>query len=142
MDGHQEIQQKRSVKQTTVKKEIEHIEDIRLLVNEFYKKVLKDETLSIYFAPSLQHWDAHLEIMYKFWDNILFFTGSYIGNPMEKHRVLNDIKPLEARHFDTWLIYFHSTVDELFTGEKAELAKQRAYSIAVVMKLKLLPNSQ
>ena len=33
---------------------------------------------------------------------------------------------------------FQSTVDELFTGDKAELAKQRALSIATVMKLKTI----
>ena len=37
-----------------------------------------------------------------------------------------------------WLQLFTSTVDELFEGEKAELAKQRAMSIATVMQLKLL----
>lgn len=124
--------------QSTTRKEIEQIEDIKMMVNSFYEKVLQDEMLAPFFVPTAAHWDAHLEIMYGFWENILFFTGNYSGNPMEKHRPLNAIQTLKAYHFDKWLLHFNATVDELFIGEKADLAKQRAYSIAVVMKLKLL----
>jgi hemoglobin len=34
--------------------------------------------------------------------------------------------PLEKAHFDRWVELFHAKVDSLFTGEKAEMAKQRA----------------
>jgi hemoglobin len=94
-----------------------------------------------FFKHALSHWEIHLETMYNFWENILFYTGSYNGNPMEKHRNLNNISVLQPLHFDVWLSYFNATIDELFIGEKAQLAKQRAYSIAVVMKLKLIDYS-
>ena len=122
----------------TDKKEIVNTDDIKMLVNSFYEKVLNDEILAPFFVPAASHWDAHLEIMYGFWENILFFTGNYSGNPMEKHRPRNSIQTLKAYHFDKWLQHFNATVDDLFIGEKADLAKQRAYSIAVVMKLKIL----
>jgi hemoglobin len=38
--------------------------------------------------------------------------------------------PLSKEHFDRWVELFHTTVNELFTGEKAEMAKQRATLIA------------
>jgi len=44
---------------------------------------------------------------------------------------------LKAEHFDRWLLLFKSTVDENFDGEKAELAKQRAMSIATIMQLNI-----
>jgi hemoglobin len=84
------------------------------------------------------NWDKHLPVMYDFWESLLFFTGSYTGNPMLVHGHLNRAANLTAGHFSEWLKIFTSTVDELFEGEKAELAKQRASSIATVMQLKLL----
>jgi len=68
---------------------------------------------------------------------VLFFTGGYTGNPMITHRKLNHVVSLSPDHFNRWLKLFLSTVDENFEGEKAELAKQRAMSIATVMQLKL-----
>jgi hypothetical protein len=40
--------------------------------------------------------------------------------------------------FQQWVHLFTSTVDELFAGEKALLAKQRAVSISTVMQIKIL----
>ena len=56
---------------------------------------------------------------------------------MQPHINLHQRSPLQAQHFETWLRYFNETVDELFEGEKAFLAKERALSIATVMKIKL-----
>ena len=38
--------------------------------------------------------------------------------------------PLSPVHFERWVSLFHETVDALFSGEKAEMAKQRASLIA------------
>jgi len=54
------------------------------------------------------------------------------------HGVLHQSANFTAEHFNVWLKLFTSTVNELFEGEKAELAKQRAISIATVMQTKLL----
>lgn len=56
---------------------------------------------------------------------------------MQPHLVLNQKSPIENHHFDAWLRYFNETVDELFDGEKAFFAKERALSIATVMKIKI-----
>jgi hemoglobin len=45
---------------------------------------------------------------------------------------------LTAAYFQQWTHLFTSTVDEMFTGEKAALAKQRAISISTVMQIKIL----
>jgi hemoglobin len=84
------------------------------------------------------NWNKHLPVMYDFWESILFFTASYNGNPMAVHGHLHRLANLNKEHFNVWLKLFTSTVDELFEGEKAELAKQRAASIATVMQMKLL----
>jgi hemoglobin len=45
--------------------------------------------------------------------------------------------PLEKIHFDQWLSLFNETVDALFSGEKATMAKQRAAVIGWTINSKL-----
>jgi hemoglobin len=56
---------------------------------------------------------------------------------MEKHFEINRIYPLKKEHFDAWLNLFFSTVDELYTGPSACLAKKRAAGIAGLMQMKM-----
>jgi hemoglobin len=76
--------------------------------------------------------------MYQFWENTIFYTGSYEGNPMELHKHLHRLIPLTLEHFKQWNFLFIKTVDELFEGVNANLAKQRAVSISAVMQIKIL----
>ena len=122
-----------------MKKHIENTEDIQLLVNSFYEKVKANPDIGYIFTEKMVvDWEHHLPIMYKFWENVLFFTGAYNGNPMTAHEKVHTATHLTTHHFDVWLQLFIKTVDELFEGGKAELAKQRAISIATVMQIKLL----
>jgi hemoglobin len=124
---------------TTMKHDIENRDDVKLLVNTFYDKVKKNEMIGYIFNDIAKvNWDYHLPIMYNFWENILFFTGTYTGNPMKMHEKMHRVVNFTADQFNVWLKLFTSTVDELFEGEKAELAKQRAISIATLMQIKLL----
>ena len=122
-----------------MKKDIKTIEDIKVLVNDFYKQAVEDPVIGHIFTTSIKvNWDRHLPIMYSFWENTLFYTGSYTGNPMVIHQRIHQVVHLTDLHFDRWTALFNVTVDNHFEGEKAELAKQRALSIATVMKIKIL----
>jgi hemoglobin len=122
-----------------MKKQIEGLADVQFLVRTFYDKVLHDDTLSHYFAYVKEnHWEAHLAIIDSFWNNMLFYTGGYDRNPLAIHKTLHFFKQLKATDFNRWLQLFNETVDQFFTGEKAELAKQRALSIATIMRVKVL----
>ena len=126
-----------------MKKKIENFEDVQLLVRSFYNKVLEDEMLYPFFSyVKKHHWDKHLDVLDNFWNNILFYSGDYYGNPLEVHRTMNHFSRLESKNFDRWIKLFNETVDELFEGEKAELAKQRAFSIATVMRIRILPEKE
>jgi len=115
--------------------------DIKLLVDTFYTKVRADETIGYLFNDVAKvNWEQHLPRMYDFWESIIFQTGTFRGNPMPVHMQLHQRSPLNADHFKRWLQLFTQTVDELFAGEKAELAKQRALSIATMMQLKVFPS--
>jgi hemoglobin len=122
-----------------MKKDIRSREDIELLVKTFYEKAKGDPIIGHLFTTVFRvNWERHLPIMYDFWENTLFFTGTYTGNPMQSHRYLHNLHPFTETHFNQWVALFTQTVDELFEGEKALLAKQRALSIATVMKIKIL----
>ncbi len=124
-----------------MQKEIENREDIYKLVSEFYVKLLQDDSIKHFFEDMVanNHLEQHLQILVDFWDNMLFYTGSYNRNAMRPHILLNQTKPFLATHFKTWLAHFNATIDELFIGELAHAAKTRAQSIAMVMELKVNP---
>lgn len=114
-----------------IKKEIEGIDDIKVLINSFYEKVVNDTIIGYYFVEIQKvHWDSHLAVMYSFWDSILFGTSSYKGNPMLKHYYINIKEPLSPTHFNQWLKLWEDTIDEHFIGIIADIAKQRAQNMA------------
>ena len=122
-----------------MKKDIENRADIELLVNEFYNKVKTDAVIGYIFTDVAKvNWEKHLPRMYDFWENTLFYTGTYEGNPMELHKHLHRGAPLKASDFSRWNKLFLSTVDECFEGKNALLAKQRALSISTLMQIKIL----
>lgn len=120
-----------------MKKDIFNKKDIEKLVNLFYEKVKKDITISHFFKDGF-NWDKHLEIMYNFWENVLFYTGNYGGNPMNKHFEIHAKTPLSMKDFHQWTKLFNESVDELFAGEKADLIKLKASNIATVMQMQIL----
>lgn len=122
-----------------MKSDIQNREDIILLVNSFYNIVIDDETIGYLFTKIAKiDWDLHLLKMYNFWENILFNTGSFEGNPMIKHQELNLKSKLNIHHFEHWNNLFNTTVDLHFKGEKAEEIKTRAKNISHMMLLKAI----
>ena len=121
-----------------MKKDITSRQDLLLLVKVFYEKLLADNSISYLFTDIAKiNLDHHLPVLVDFWDSILFQSDTYRKNAMQPHMVLHQQSPLQKHHFETWLRYFKETVDELFEGEKAFLAKERATSIATVMQIKI-----
>jgi len=119
-------------------KDLQGRKDIELLVDTFYKKVMKDDTIGYIFTEVVKlDWGHHIPKMYDFWETTLFHKAIYKGNPIKVHQDLNIKETLEQRHFEHWITLFNETVDTLFAGEKADLAKTRALSIATVMQIKL-----
>ncbi len=122
------------------KPEIQKREDIALLVNTFYTKVQKNDTLSVYFSEVANvNWEKHLPVMYDFWSSILLNIPVYLGNPLEKHIDLHNKKPLTQLAFKEWELLFHQTVDELYMGKVANKAKLTASKIARIMQTKIIP---
>lgn len=120
-----------------MKTDIKNRADIEKLVAIFYAKVNGDTAISYFFNDVAKvNWENHLPKMCDFFENILFSSGNYDGNPMNAHEELHKKSEVNREHFQHWKILFDSTVDELFTGTKAEEIKQRASNIAEAMMYK------
>jgi Truncated hemoglobins len=117
-----------------MKRAIETMEDIRLLVDTFYGKVRKNPLIGPIFDEVIgDQWPVHLEKMYRFWQTVLFGEHTYHGTPFPPHAQL----PVDRQHFDTWLALWHGTLDQLFTGEKAAEAKWRGDKMAAMFLSKI-----
>ncbi len=116
--------------------------DIEKLITAFYEKVKLDTTIGFIFNDVVKiNWAAHIPIIIDFWESILLDNPVYTKNAMEVHFDINKKVSLQKEHFKSWVQLFTSTVDELFEGKTAALAKTRAKSIASVMQLKMNSNN-
>ena len=121
------------------KPELKDRAGVSTLVRSFYAKVRKDELLGPVFNAQIEHWEAHLEHLTDFWESNLFFKKTYSGDPIGKH-IGVDRKmesPMEAKHFGVWLNLWYQTIDELFSGETAQIAKNRARNMGTFIHLKV-----
>lgn len=122
-----------------MKHDIQSQADIKLMVDEFYLKVLQDATLAHIFNDVANvNWEQHMPVMYAFWSSLLLDAQSYVGNPMIKHIALSKRTPMTHKEFTAWLTLFKETVDTLFEGEVAQEAKSRAEQIARLMEHKIM----
>ena len=125
------------------RKDITQRKDIERLVNSFYDKVKQDPEIGpIFMDVAKVNWEKHLPVMYDFWENIIFQTGNYTGNPMTAHFRIHEKNPFTKAHFTRWLALFQETLNDSFEGQNTELARQRALSIATVMEIKLIHTEQ
>lgn len=109
-----------------MKKDIQDLNDIKLLVDTFYGEVQKDPLIGGIFIGAIKDWTVHLAKMYTFWQTVLFDAHTYQGRPFPPHAQL----PIEAAYFDRWLSLWRATVDTYFEGKIAEDAKWRAEKMA------------
>ncbi|MEG0761058.1 group III truncated hemoglobin [Chryseobacterium sp.] len=119
-------------------KKLESREDIELLVNSFYTKVIDDETIGFFFKDIIKvDFEKHLPKMYSFWETILFGQMSYKGNPMAVHFPINQLEAMKKRHFERWLELWKQTIEENFTGQNADMAITKSENIANLMAYKM-----
>ena len=122
-----------------IKNDIETRNDIEKLIIHFYEKVMINPVIGFIFTDVIKIDIAqHIPIIVDFWETILLDNPVYKKNAMEVHYDLNKKIPLQKEHFSEWLLLFCTTVDELFVGKIATLAKTRAKSIAAIMEFKMI----
>ena len=104
--------------------------DVELLVRTFYRAAAMDDLLGPVFAAAEVDWPHHLATVADFWMWQLLGVRGYEGNPLRAHEPIDRVMPFTDAHFARWLTLFTETVDELFEGPTAELAKARAAKMA------------
>lgn len=121
-----------------MKPDIHNRTDIEKLIIHFYTKVKADAVIGFIFNETVQiNWDHHVQVITDFWESILLDNPVYKNNAMDVHYTLNRKVPLQKIYFETWLMLFTSSVDDLYFGKIANMAKTRAKSIAAVMEFKM-----
>lgn len=118
--------------------DIQTQEDLYLLVDEFYKKLLSDASVSYIFTDVVKiKVEEHLPILVTFWSQVVLGTGGYVKNLTQIHLDINAKEYLSPELFKIWLDHFFSTVDENYKGEKAEQIKTQAVNIGTMMQIKI-----
>ena len=99
---------------------------IETLVRRFYERVREDTCLAPVFSSRITDWEPHLQRMCGFWSSVALMSGNYHGQPMLAHSSL----PIDARHFDRWLMLFETTARDVCPPKAADHFIQRARRIA------------
>ena len=108
-------------------KDIESIDDVKLLVDNFYAKVREDDLLGPIFNSRLEgRWEKHHKRLYRFWNTVLLRKPDYYGKPVEMHFNMN----IGGEHFSRWLEIWNETVKGNFEGMIAERALLRGKTMA------------
>src|SRR3954452_24693322 len=118
--------------------DIETREDCERLVRAFYGRALTDPMIGYLFTDVARlDLEAHLPRIASFWETVLLGAGTYGGGAFRPHAALDAKSPMRPAHFERWLVLWRETVDELFTGERAELAKEHALRVAAAFHRRL-----
>jgi hemoglobin len=105
--------------------------DCERLVRAFYGRALVDPIIGFIFTDVAKlDVEAHVPRIASFWETVLLEARTYSGGAFRPHAELNERVQLRAGHFQRWLALWQETVDELFEGERAELAKAHAQRVA------------
>jgi hemoglobin len=112
-------------------RDIEDRADCERLVRAFYSKAMEDELIGWIFTD-VAHLDIeeHVPVITSFWETVLLGDRSYYGSAFGVHAKLHEKAGLKKAHFERWLILWCRTVDELFDGERAAMAKVHGLRVA------------
>jgi hemoglobin len=119
-------------------RDIETRDDVELLVRTFYGRALTDPIIGFIFTDVAKlDLEEHVPVITSFWETVLLGGRSYSGGAFRPHYALNQQVRLRAGHFQRWLALWQTTVDELFAGEHAELAKSHAIRVGAAFHSRL-----
>lgn len=119
-------------------RDIETRADCERLVRAFYARALEDPIIGWIFVDVAKlDLESHVPVIASFWETMLLGAQSYTGGAFRPHADLHAKVSLRSGHFERWLTLWRTTVDELFAGERAELAKAHAERVAAAFQRRL-----
>lgn len=111
---------------------------IEAFVDRFYARLLADPQLAPIFLDVAQiDLAVHLPHIKDYWCKLLLGERGYNRHTMDIHRRLHSSRPLRAEDFERWLALFTATVDDYYSGERADRARHLAATIAANMQQSL-----
>ncbi|MBC7642541.1 MAG: group III truncated hemoglobin [Flavobacterium sp.] len=118
--------------------DIQNQDDLYLLVDEFYKKLLADNRINYIFTDVVKiKIEEHLPILVTFWSQMILGTGGYTDNLTDIHLKVDKLEHLTPEMFDVWIGYFNQTVDENFNGNNCIEIKKQAKNLSVILQIKI-----
>ncbi len=111
--------------------DLDNKERIEQMIRSFYNSLLTNEEIKPVFANT--DFEKHMPHMVAFWSFVLLDEAGYTTNVFDKHVNLG----IKQEHFAIWLEHFEKNMNAQFAGPKADLAIQRARTIAYTFENKL-----
>jgi hemoglobin len=101
--------------------DIQNQDDLYLLVNEFYKKLLSDDAISYIFTDVVKiKLEEHLPILVTFWSQAILGTGGYTNNLTQIHLDVNTKEYLSRLNYSKFgLIIFTIQLMKILKVKKA-----------------------
>lgn len=121
------------------KQDLQSRGDIELLVRTFYGKVRQHPDLGPIFNGIVDDWESHIQTITNFWQSNLWHTKTYRDNPIQKHITVDQQvnHQIDQAHFGHWLQLWFETTDDLYEGQNAHTAKQRARNMAHMLFMRI-----
>lgn len=131
-----------SISENIPSRDLQNREDVAFVVNTFYDLVRKDEMLGPIFNKIITDWPSHLHKITLFWDQVLFDTRLYAGNPRIAHIEADKQvdHSIDISHFGKWLFYWINVINENFVGPRADLLIDRARRMQTVLYVNVFKN--
>ena len=119
-------------------KDIQTQEEIYIVVDEFYKKLLADNKISYIFTDVVKiKLEEHLPILVTFWSQAILGTGGYVNNLTQIHLDINTSSSLSKELLDLCLNHFEAAIEENFEGINCERMKNQAHNLSTIMQIKI-----
>ena len=118
--------------------DIQNQDDLYIVVDTFYQKLLADNKISYIFTDVIKiKLEEHLPILVTFWSQSILGTGGYFNNLTQIHLDVNAKSFLSKGLFEIWLKHFEEAIDSNFKGMNCERMKNQAHNLASIMQIKI-----
>jgi hemoglobin len=118
--------------------DVQNQDDLYVIVDEFYKKLLADDKISYIFTDVVKiKLEEHLPILVTFWSQAILGTGGYYNNLTQIHLDINAKSYLSKELFDVWLTHFEAAINQHFEGFNCERMKNMAHNLSTIMQIKI-----
>lgn len=121
------------------KRDITFPADVTLLIETYFRRALDNPMLAFFVGPILENSPNHLEFVSNYWISHLLEAdhGKMSMRPiLEVDKYLQF--SLEKEHFEEWNKVWASTIDDLFTGDKATDAKNHGAYLSKFLYMKTI----